>query len=151
MSLKRKHTEESYIQTSKRKRFGISTVRKRELCMYKQSDPSASVNFMLAHFNEKWRIKMGRSTLRIILSQCEKWLSFETPKTNRFRIRSAQYSELEDVLYSWCIDTRGRSGVFTNDELVQKAKDIGAETGVNGLGYMAGFIASGNVMVSREK
>ena len=140
MSLKRKNTEESDSQPSKRKRFRISTSRKREICMYKQSNPSASGNFMIDHFHEKWGIKLACSTLRTIISESEKWLSFETPKTNRFRIRRAKYSELEDVLYSWCIDARGRGGEFTNDELVQKAKDIAAEMGVTGLGYSNGWL-----------
>ena len=140
MSTKRKNTEESHSQLPKRKRVGIPTSHKRELCMYKQSNPSASGKFMIDHFHEKWGIKIGRSSLSEILSEKEKWLSFETLKTNRFRFRRAKYSELEDLLHSWCIDTRGRGGVFTSDELVQKAKDIGAEMGLTGLGYSNGWL-----------
>ena len=140
MSLKRKHTEESDSPLSKRKRVEISTSRKREICMYKQSNPSVLAKSMVDHFHEKWGIKIGQSTFSGIIANREKWLSMELPKTECTRYRHGQLDELEDVLYSWCIDTSGPRHTLSDDVVIQKAKDIGAEKNVTGFVFSKGWL-----------
>ena len=84
----------------KRKRVDLCGQQKQEICRFKQENPKATQESIVEHFQKKWKLNIGRSSVSEILSCKEKWLNLEDGQKRVKRFRSGRFSELEtDYFY----------------------------------------------------
>ncbi|CAK8694045.1 unnamed protein product [Clavelina lepadiformis] len=126
---------------SKRKRIEISTEKKQQICQYQRDHKKATQNEIRQHFNLKWGINVGRSTISDILKQKGKWLSSDDIKRKSLtRARHCKEPELESAIFLWFTDVRSRNLPVTCDMLKEKAKTFGEQLGVKDFAYSNGWL-----------
>jgi hypothetical protein len=108
----------------KRPRNDYELGKKREIIYFSRENPKLRQFEIKLHFEKKWNLRIGKSTLSAILSNQEKYLTLEsvrTPKTKR--LRPGEYPELEQCLYLWFID-KIKNGISINDSILTKQANI---------------------------
>jgi hypothetical protein len=127
----------------KRQRNDYELGKKREIIYFSREHPKLRQFEIKLHFEKKWNLRIGKSTLSEILSNQEKYLTLEsarTPKTKR--LRPGEYAELEQCLYLWFID-KIKNGISINDSILTKqAKIFGPSLAISDLefSYSSGWL-----------
>ena len=124
-----------------RARIEISSENKQQFCQHKQDHKKATQSEVRQHFNLKWGINAGRSTISDILKQKGKWLSSDDIKRKSLtRVRSCKEPELESAIFLWFTDVRLRNLPVTYDMLKEKVKTFGEQLGVKDFTYSNGWL-----------
>jgi hypothetical protein len=127
----------------KRQRNDYELEKKREIIYFSREHPKLRQFEIKLHFEKKWNLRIGKSTLSEILSNQEKYLTLEsarTPKTKH--LRPGEYPELEQCLYLWFID-KIKNGISINDSILTKqAKIFGPSLAISDLefSYSSGWL-----------
>ena len=108
----------------KRPRNDYELGKKREIIYFSRENPKLKQSEIKAHFEDKWNISIGKSTLSEILNNQEKYLTLQSVRTpNTKRLRTGDYPQLEQCVYLWLID-KVKNGISINDALIIKQARI---------------------------
>ena len=122
---------------AKRRRTQFTIAEKKEIVAYKRDHPKATQDEIGTHFEREWKKQIGRSTISEILRDKEKWSSI--PRDTTLRQRSGKHENLEQALFTWYTNVRSKK-VINDDMLLEKAKMIGEQLGVQDFGYSKGWL-----------
>lgn len=130
----------------KRKRTELKIEQKREICLYKERNPSASQEEIARHFNREWDTGMSRRMIGDILTQKNKWTVEKCvvggARSEPKRMRNAENVELEKALFLWFTQMRCKHAVLTDAILTEKARYFGDLLGVKDFKYSTGWLAN---------
>jgi hypothetical protein len=127
----------------KRKRTEITLDQKREICLYKDENYKITNIELIQHFNLRWNVKLGESTVSEILKNRDKFFNadnFMQPQTKRIRL--GHYPELEKRLYSWISDKLSIQMPLSEEIIRAKAIQLGEELSISTsiFKYSAGWL-----------
>jgi DNA-binding XRE family transcriptional regulator len=117
----------SSSSSSSKKRISLSASQKKELCKRAKNNPSLTQDDLAKDF------KIGRSTVSMILSESNKWLSIdETLTTSQFKKnRQANWPQLEEALALWFDQAIKHNLTISGDILKTKAQALAKITNIN--------------------
>ena len=120
----------------KRSRNDYELSKKREIIYFSRENPKLKQIEIKNHFENKWNIIIGKSTLSEILNNQEKYLTLESVRTpNTKRLRAGEYPQLEQCLYLWLID-KVKNAISVSDAIIIKqAKVFGPSLGISDLEF----------------
>ena len=79
----------------------------------------------MEHFQKKWKLNIGRSSVSEILSCEEKWLNLEDGQKRVKRFRSGRFSELETALFMLFGEMESKQAIISDEILRRKAEHFG--------------------------
>ncbi|XP_064628089.1 uncharacterized protein LOC135487868 isoform X1 [Lineus longissimus] len=131
-----------YGPPKKRTRVEITARQKQEICQFRMENASLSQEEVRQHFISNWGIALGRSTVHDIIKNSHRWLSIrpETVSMDKSRLRTCQVPELEAVLSTWIHDVHAHGFQPDGGMIIEKAKRLGKELGVENLSYSHGWL-----------
>jgi hypothetical protein len=120
------------------KRAVLSVGEKKNVCAYKEQNPSASQQNIADYFSQLWGKPISRRCVGDILSEKEKWENERCESVKR--LKGAKHEDLEDALIIWIGQVNARNGTATDGVIKQQAKVIGQRMGVKNFVYSSGWL-----------
>ena len=112
-----------------RGRTDISIGRKKEICEYKDKNPSATQGDIAVIFQKQWGISIARRTVGDILKRKADWESTEGYQLKTKRTKKPKFDELEQALSLWFSSMEAKKAIITDAILVGKAKEFASRLG----------------------
>ncbi|XP_067656370.1 tigger transposable element-derived protein 2-like [Haliotis asinina] len=125
---------------SKRARVELTPQIKKDICLFKQSNPKVTQSKIITYAVEKFGMKIGRSTVSDILKDSTKWLAVPSNDRSTSRNRKPKHEDLENDLFLWFTDARSRNMILTDELLKTQAKLLGDRLGVVDFAYSRGWL-----------
>ena len=126
---------------AKRKRVEVSASLKKDICLYKDKNPKATLAEIGTHFQTSHGHNLGRSTISDILKARDKWINVAECSGDLTRARHAKHDRLEKALFLWLGDMNSQNAVVNDEMLIEKAKKLGFELQVSDFAYSRGWLA----------
>ena len=124
----------------KRRRVEVTSLQKKEICLYKQQHPRCTNADVLSWAKDHLGLSIGKSTVGDILRASETWLK-TLPSDSSKRIRPGQHPNLETALLLWLNDVRSRNAIVNDEMMLEKAKKFGAELNIENFSYSRGWLS----------
>ena len=110
-----------FISGNSRKKNTILTlIQKQEICTYHQENPRLSQVELREKFNLKFKCNISKTAMSDLISDSEKWINIEA--TEKYRLRKANYPELEARLFLWFKDALKEKIPLCDDLVIEQAK-----------------------------
>ncbi|XP_064424711.1 tigger transposable element-derived protein 6-like [Latimeria chalumnae] len=87
-------------------------------------------------------IEVGTTTMHDILKSSEKWLAVTADSVDTIKSRHCKHPEMEDALFMWFTEVRGRGAAVNDEMLLEKGRVLGERLGVQDFAYSKGWLAN---------
>ena len=132
------------MSTAKRARVEISLDQKREIIHYNNNNPGLTQQQLCDFYFDKWKVRIGRSTMCEILKNECKYLSLENLRSpGAIRLTNGHYKYLDEALHLWFKGVRAQNIVVSDKMLQEQARRFGEMFGIGReMNYSIGYISN---------
>lgn len=132
------------LATPQRSRIALTKKQKEEIVEWYDTQPNDTTHLEVRnHFNMKWNLTIGRSTITELLNNKEKIREYGSPGSKR--ARKGNYPELDECLFLWFSNVRAANIPISEAMLAMQCKKFCETLGISKLefkashGYFRGF------------
>uniref|UniRef100_H3B962 HTH CENPB-type domain-containing protein n=1 Tax=Latimeria chalumnae TaxID=7897 RepID=H3B962_LATCH len=124
-----------------RQRTNVNAGQKQQICQHK-------VHLYLSLADTRnWakttlEIEVGTTTMHDILKSSEKWLAVTADSVDTIKSRHCKHPEMEDALFMWFTEVRGRGAAVNDKMLLEKGCVLGERLSVQDFAYSKGWLAN---------
>nr|XP_014348525.1 PREDICTED: uncharacterized protein LOC106704924 [Latimeria chalumnae] len=123
---------------AKRQRTNVNAGQKQQICQHKKAHLHLSLAEMRNWAKTTLEIEVGTTTMHGILKSSEKLLAVTADSVDTIKSRHCKHPEMEDALFMWFTEVRGRGAAVNDEMLLEKGRVLGERLGVQDFAYSKG-------------